>query len=125
MLKSVDDILQNWKDIQKETEIELDEKSTQLNIYKNEIKQIDLQIELEQSKINELKQTLEHRKEISSNDFKLKLDEIDRLESKKRDLKQFNVKMLDSIELLENKKEDLELELGELKSKILNNVKLK
>ena len=34
MLKSVDEILQNWKEIKKETEAELDEKSMYISAYK-------------------------------------------------------------------------------------------
>lgn len=125
MLQSVDDILQNWKEIQKETEIELEEKTNHINVYKNEIKLIDMQINIEEAKIKELKDALDQKKEINSSDFKQKLDEIDQLEAKKKDLKEYNTRMLDNIEDLENKKEELENELNEYCSKILNNVKLK
>jgi len=125
MLKGVDEILQNWKDIQKETEVELDKKSTYLGVYKNEIKQIDYQIELEEQKIKELKEELDKKKELDSNEFKSKLDEIDQLEHKKSDLKNHNNEILDNIEGLEDKKEELEGELHQLKQKILKNVKLK
>lgn len=125
MLNGVDDILQNWKEIQKETEIELDKKSTYLSVYKKEVKQIDYQIELEEEKIKELKDELERKKQLSSHDYKARLHEIDQLEKKKAELKQHNDQIIDTIDQLEDRKEDLEVELSALKNKILDNARVK
>jgi predicted nucleic acid-binding Zn-ribbon protein len=56
-------------------------------VYKNEVKQLDYQIELEEEKIKELKEELEKKKELNSHEFKEKLEEIDQLETKKSELK--------------------------------------
>lgn len=79
MLSSVDEILTNWKEIRDETEAV---GGLELCINK-EIEQIDIQIELEEQRIQELKEVLEKRKEMSSDGFKAKLDEIERLEQRK------------------------------------------
>ena len=90
-----------------------------------EIKQIDYLIDIEDQRINELKEALQKKKELNSNEFKQKLEEIDELEFKKNELKGENNRILDSIENLEEQKETLQNTLQELKAKIINNVKIK
>ena len=90
-----------------------------------EIRQIDILIELEDKKITELKEALQKKNELNSNEFKRKIEEIDQLEFKKTELKDQNNKILDNIEGLEEQKENLQSQLYDLKTKIINNVKIK
>ena len=99
-----------------------------------EQEQLDLQIELEEEKIQDLKQEIDEQLHNPNSPFskintgpsgKAKLKQLEQLEKKKKELKNHNNTLADNIESLEDKKEGLEEELKNLNNQILEKVNLK
>ncbi|CAI2363562.1 unnamed protein product [Moneuplotes crassus] len=125
MRGTLDDAFAKWNEIRKETQEQLDEKSTYLKACKKEQEQLDLQIELEEEKILELKQEIEEKEAQKHFVGKAKIKQLEELEKKKKELKDYNINLADNIEELEDKKESLELEIQNLNNQILEKVNMK